>query len=125
MYLSVKWISLIKIAFADPSDATQPLLVLKMRNTKDYEVAESFLQGQRIKDATCVLGHVCLADVFITLSLSLICLLLYVFLCNSEWESGGQEGGGGMCSAELVFPDTLLSRTSGRGTFCFRTLMHQ
>lgn len=76
---------------------------------------KSFVQGQRIKDATRTL----VTSVFNTFSLFGLLAPLYF------GESRGQEGGGGMCSAELVFPDTLLNRTPGRGTFCFRTSVHQ
>lgn len=63
------------------------------------------------------LGHVRLASMFLTLSLWSACSFT-IFFSNSEWKLRGQEGGRGMCSPALVFPDTFLNRTSGRGTFC-------
>lgn len=83
--------------------------------------------------------HVHALGILVSNSFSLFGLLAPLCFFPILRESGGQEGGGGMCSAELVFPDTTMEvlgycvvfftrtggSTSGRGTFGFRTLMHQ
>lgn len=125
-----------EVVFADPSHATLPLFFWKSKAQRTMKLLSSFYRGKGLKMQRAF-GYVHLASVSNTFSL--VFLLLYVFgglFCDFYFffqvffsffpilSVIKREERCRSVSAELVFADTLLSRTSGRGTFCFRTPMH-
>lgn len=65
-----------KVVFADPSRATLPFFFLKFEAQRTMKLLSPFCRGKESK-MWCAFGHRHLASMTLTLSLSLVCLLLY------------------------------------------------